>query len=152
MGYLHYIFFIWDIELKALEQVKCPHPFHKKYLLTIPSPFLVFMGDACAAVLSCAMGRSSDRLGHVCCLETFLARNARSVIRIIVLNVSVSLKRSIFLKTIVSSIVFCCYQGFSGLHYGTFFDVIFPSLLLPSSPCYSFHCPLQNYLRHARGS
>ena len=109
---IYTLFFIWDIELKALEQVKCPHPFDKKYLLTIPCPFLVFMGDACAAVLSCAMGRSSGRLGHVCCLETFLARNARSVIRIIVLNVSVSvsLKRSIFLKTIVSNIVFCCCQ------------------------------------------
>ena len=33
-----------------------------------------------------------------------------------------------------------------------FLDVIFPSLLLSSSPSCSFHCPLQNCLRHARGS
>ena len=33
-----------------------------------------------------------------------------------------------------------------------FLDVIFPSLLLSSSPSCSFHSPLQNCLRHARGS
>ena len=31
-----------------------------------------------------------------------------------------------------------------------FLDVIFPSLLLSSFPSCSFHCPLQNCLRHAR--
>ena len=30
--------------------------------------------------------------------------------------------------------------------------MIFPSLLLPPSPYWSFHCLLQNCLRHARGS
>ena len=33
-----------------------------------------------------------------------------------------------------------------------FLDVIFPSLLLSSSPSCSFHCPLQNCLRHAKRS
>ena len=33
-----------------------------------------------------------------------------------------------------------------------FLDVIFPSLLLSSSPSCSFHYPLQHCLRHARGS
>ena len=48
--------------------------------------------------------------------------------------------------------VFRCPQGISKPHSCPFLDVIFPSLLLSSSPSCSFHCPLQNCLRHARGS
>ena len=48
--------------------------------------------------------------------------------------------------------VFRCTQGISKPHSHPFLDVIFPSLLLSSSPSCSFHCPLQNCLRHARGS
>ena len=48
--------------------------------------------------------------------------------------------------------VFRCPQGISQSHSRPFLDVIFPSLLLSSSPSCSFHCPLQNCLRHARGS
>ena len=33
------------------------------------------------ALLSCAKGRSSGSLGYVCCLKTFLTRNARSSIK-----------------------------------------------------------------------
>ena len=45
-----------------------------------------------------------------------------------------------------------CPQGGSKLPSCPFLDVIFPSLLLPTSPSCSFHCPLQNCLCHARGS
>ena len=48
--------------------------------------------------------------------------------------------------------VFRCPQGISKPHSNPFLDVIFPSLLLSSSPSCSFHCPLQNCLRHVRGS
>ena len=48
--------------------------------------------------------------------------------------------------------VFLCPQGISTLHSCPFFDVIFPSLLLFSSPSCSFHCPLQNCHRHSRWS
>ena len=48
--------------------------------------------------------------------------------------------------------VFRCPQGISKPHSCPFLDVIFLSLLLSSSPSCSFHCPLQNCLRHARGS
>ena len=37
-------------------------------------------------------------------------------------------------------------------HFCPLCDVIFPFLLLSSSPACSFHCPLQNWLCHARGS
>ena len=47
--------------------------------------------------------------------------------------------------------VFRCPQGISKLHSCPFLDVIFPSLLSSSLYC-SFHCPLQNCLRHATGS
>ena len=45
-----------------------------------------------------------------------------------------------------------CPQGICKRHACSFFDVIFPSLLLSSSHSCSFHCTLQNCLRHARGS
>ena len=48
--------------------------------------------------------------------------------------------------------VFRCPQGISKLHSRPFLDVIFQSLLLSSSPSCSFHWPLQNCLRHTRGS
>ena len=48
--------------------------------------------------------------------------------------------------------VFRCPQGISKSHSRPFLDVIFPSHLLSSSPSCSFHCPLQNCLRYARGS
>ena len=48
--------------------------------------------------------------------------------------------------------VFRCPQEISKPHSRPFLDVIFPSLLLSSSPSCSFHCPLQNCLRQARGS
>ena len=48
--------------------------------------------------------------------------------------------------------VFHCPQEISKPHSRPFLDVIFPSLLLSSSPSCSFHCPLQKCLRYARGS
>ena len=48
--------------------------------------------------------------------------------------------------------VFRCPQGISKPNSIPFLDVIFPSLLLSSSPSCSFHCPLQNCFRLARGS
>ena len=48
--------------------------------------------------------------------------------------------------------VFRCLQGISKPHSRQFLDVIFPSLLLSSSPSCCFHCPMQNCLRHAKGS
>ena len=51
-----------------------------------------------------------------------------------------------------STPVFRCPKGISKPHYRPFLDVISPSLLLSSSPSCSFHCPLQNCLRHSRGS
>ena len=47
--------------------------------------------------------------------------------------------------------VFHCPQGISKLYSCPFLDVTFPSLHLASSPSCSFHCPLQNCFRHARG-
>ena len=41
-------------------------------------------------------------------------------------------------------------SGISKPHSRLFLDVTFPSLLLSSSPSLSFHCPLQNGLRHAK--
>ena len=55
-------------------------------------------------------------------------------------------------NTFPSFPVFCCPQGISKPHFCPFLDVIFPSLLLSSPPSCSFLCPLQNCLRHARGS
>ena len=46
--------------------------------------------------------------------------------------------------------VFRYTQGVSKPHICQLFDVAFSSLLLSSSPSYSFHGPLQNYLRYAR--
>ena len=45
----------------------------------------------------------------------------------------------------------CLPQWISKPHSRPFLDIIFPSLLSFSPSC-SFHCPLQNCLRHARGS
>ena len=56
------------------------------------------------------------------------------------------------LQQYLSILPFRCPQGISKPHSCSFLDVIFPSLLLSSSPSCSFHCPLQNCLRHARGS
>ena len=53
-----------------------------------------------------------------------------------------------YLSTLPCSLL----KGISKPHSHPFLDVIFPSLLLSSSPSCSFHCPLQNCLRHAQGS
>ena len=55
-------------------------------------------------------------------------------------------------NTVPSLPVFRCPQGISKPHSRPFLDVIFLPLLLSSSPSCSFHCPLQNCLRHARAS
>ena len=55
-------------------------------------------------------------------------------------------------NTFPSFPVFRCPQGISKPHSRPFLNIIFPSLLLSSSPSFCFNCPLQNCLRHARGS
>ena len=55
-------------------------------------------------------------------------------------------------NTVPSFPVFRCPQRISKPHSRPFLGVTFPSLLLSSSPSCSFHCLLQNCLRHAKGS